>query len=379
MHRIMIMPLSFAIVLMIALLPASQCFQYQLSPLITKSTLSLHSLSPSSQGESQSSNVPVTNSEQIKVQSATVMKSFLAVGAVLGALRIPKVEATTYFDTDVYGDKELKIATVNKLKQKLRNAILADPTLAMGFLQLAINDALGYNPNTKNGGADGSILFEMDREENKPLMKVKEAMFQVQKELQRTNTLSFADVCAFAGSEALESVGCGKVTVQIGRFDAKLANEKESIIPWSNLQTDASAISAFEGSGLEARDALILLSALGEVQRVVDDTIHARDGQSDDEDDSFEPEPFVPTTFGARDAIFGAKVGAGDFGTVYLTSLLKNKINSNDSLGRCILAQTNAKSILAKYIGNDIAYRKDVADTFAKLTQIGAAYTTRNS
>ena len=40
-----------------------------------------------------------------------------------------QVNAKTYFDTDVYGDKELKIATVNKIKQKLRNAILNDNSI----------------------------------------------------------------------------------------------------------------------------------------------------------------------------------------------------------------------------------------------------------
>lgn len=38
-----------------------------------------------------------------------------------------------------------QIATVNKLKQKLRNAIAADLSLAVPFLRLAINDGLGYD------------------------------------------------------------------------------------------------------------------------------------------------------------------------------------------------------------------------------------------
>lgn len=294
---------------------------------------------------------------------------------------IERSKATTFFDTDVYGDKELKIATVNKLKQKLRNAILADPSIASGFLKLSVNDALGYNIVNRDGGADGSLLFEMDRDCNKDLASALKVLQTVQKDLQRTNTLSFADVCAFGGSEALESMGCGRVVVQIGRYDSKKANAKESAVSWSSPSSD-SIVSAFQESGLQVKDALVLLSSIGEVDRVVSATQAAsqkKKEDDEDEDDLFEPEPFVPTTFGARDDIFGSKVGKGDFGTVYLTTILKGKAASDDKLAQVILAQANGKAILSKYVGNDLAYRKDVADIYAKLTQIGESYTTRNS
>ena len=38
-----------------------------------------------------------------------------------------------------------QIATVNKLKQKLRNAVATDTSLAVPFLRLAINDAVSYD------------------------------------------------------------------------------------------------------------------------------------------------------------------------------------------------------------------------------------------
>jgi hypothetical protein len=70
--------------------------------------------------------------------------------------------ASVAFDPDRYGDKELKIATVNKLKQKLRNAIAADLSLAVPFLRLAINDGVGYDAASDDGGPDGSVQYEME-------------------------------------------------------------------------------------------------------------------------------------------------------------------------------------------------------------------------
>ena len=91
----------------------------------------------------------------------------LVTSGILVTSLAPPVLAKVYFDTDTYGDKELKIATVNKMKQKLRNAILEDNSLGPDLLKLAINDALSYDVKTEEGGPDGSIQFELEREENK--------------------------------------------------------------------------------------------------------------------------------------------------------------------------------------------------------------------
>ena len=63
-----------------------------------------------------------------------------------------------FFDPDRYGDKELKIAAVNKIRQNVRDVIVAQPELAPQFLQLAIQDGLTYNAKDQRGGPDGSII-----------------------------------------------------------------------------------------------------------------------------------------------------------------------------------------------------------------------------
>lgn len=60
----------------------------------------------------------------------------------------PDASAAVYVDPDRYGDKELKSATVNRLRQTIRDVLLKDATLAPCLLKIAIYDALRYNAST---------------------------------------------------------------------------------------------------------------------------------------------------------------------------------------------------------------------------------------
>ncbi len=196
-------------------------------------------------------------------------------GILLGSVALSHPSAAgakVFFDTDTYGDKELKIATVNKIKQKLRNAILEDITLAPDLLKLALNDALSYNAATDDNGPNGSILFELEREENKGLKKAVDVIQKIKKELQRTTSVSFSDLVAFGGAEALETVGSERVIVQVGRTDAKKESDSQAkAINWSNLSAE-SATGAFSTAGLTSRELVLLLGALGEITRIVEET-----------------------------------------------------------------------------------------------------------
>eukprot|EP01041_Mallomonas_annulata_P006885 gene6885-13961_t len=307
---------------------------------------------------------------------------FRSVGGALIVSAVVKspASAKTFFDTDVYGDKELKIATVNKIKQKIRNAILADPSLAPVLLELAISDALGYDFNSGNGGQDGSIFFEIPKEGAPDLDKAVKALKVIQKELQRTNTVSFGDLVSFGGGEALESAGCGRVIVQVGRYEIKAPNTGSSPLNWESLTTD-DVKSSFTKSGLDSQQIALLLGALGEVKRVVSDTLSSTKSSANEDDDEEEEDdqPFVPTTFGTRDAIFGAKLGKADFGSKYLASLIKNKNTATDNLSSILLGDNQVKSFVQKYATNEAAFLKDVPEAYLRMTLLGQEYTTRNS
>lgn len=334
---------------------------------------------PESLHTSQKKNINRSSSVALQTLSLILTASTITASS-------KQVNAKTYFDTDVYGDKELKIATVNKIKQKLRNAILNDNSIAPGFLELSINDALGFDITSQDGGADGSIQFEMDRETNSGLKPALEILKAIKKELQRTTSVSFSDICMFAGGEALETVGCGRITIQVGRFDAKKENKKASQVPWNALAdggeySSSSVLDAFMESGFDIRETVLLLGALGEVKRVTAEAIKTKEETkaTEEDDEEFEPTPFVPSTFGARDNIYGAKMGKGDFSTKYLQSVMKNKIEPKDGVGRLLADTAKMKTFIQKYATNEVAFKQDVAEVYLKLGNIGKEFTTRNS
>lgn len=344
-----------------------------------------YSVSMSYRSNIPNSQIPKTNRDQslrnMQSMAGIMSKLLLSSTAAVSVYAVAKpVSAKTYFDITVYGDKELKIATVNKLKQKLRNAILQDISIAPALLRLALNDALGYDVNTEDGGADGSIQFEMNRPENSDLSKAQDVINSVKKDLLRTNVVTLSDVIAFAGSEALEAVGSNRIVVQVGRFDTNKENKKSSIIPWNDLSNVNAIKEAFISTGLDAKDIALLFGALGELERIIDETkASSKEQESEDEDDRpLDEEPFVPVTFGTRDAIYGAKVGKADFGVKYLLNILK-KGGGDDKLAKILLEDAQVKSYVVKYSSNERAFVQDLADSYLKLTSVGKEFTNRNS
>merc|ERR1712087_671144 len=123
-------------------------------------------------------------------------------------------------DPERYGDKELKVSTVNKLRQNIRNIILSDPKLGGLFLKLAIQDAITYNAETGEGGPNGNILEKVLL---KDAAKVLIGLSSTLKRYEITN----ADIVSFAGSEAIETAGGPRAVIQLGKLDP----EKRIMLP----------------------------------------------------------------------------------------------------------------------------------------------------
>ena len=112
------------------------------------------------------------------VPPALSRRSLLQLGVAAQLATSPLAALATNFDPDRYGDKELKIATVNKIKQVIRTECSRDLSLLVPLLQLALLDAFSYRADG-TGGIDGSILLEMGRGSTAGLDKATAKLRQV--------------------------------------------------------------------------------------------------------------------------------------------------------------------------------------------------------
>uniref|UniRef100_A0A0D6R8I7 Plant heme peroxidase family profile domain-containing protein n=1 Tax=Araucaria cunninghamii TaxID=56994 RepID=A0A0D6R8I7_ARACU len=96
------------------------------------------------------------------------------------------------------------------IKDSLKAAIQAHPDLVPSIMQLALNDAVTYDKETKTGGANGSIRLssEIGRPENEGLLTAMKLLEDVKKEidaLSKGGPLSYADLIQLAGQSATKS------------------------------------------------------------------------------------------------------------------------------------------------------------------------------
>ena len=131
----------------------------------------------------------------------------IAAGAALiSSLGLPvPSDATVFFDIEKYGDKELKVAFINKVKQQFRALYEKKPELLPLMVRVAMTDCLTFDKATGEGGGDGSILKRADQYPDlKPAL---DEVIRIKGELQRQIEVSAADVIAFGGGVAIEAVG----------------------------------------------------------------------------------------------------------------------------------------------------------------------------
>ena len=218
-------------------------------------------------------------------------------------------------------------------------------------------------------GPDGSIKFELEKEEYKDLVEASNVIEKIKNELKRTNTVGYGDLVSFGGGEALESCGCPRTTIQLGRFDSKGPNKKV-------FNFDDNTADAFYQSGLEPKDIALMIGALGEVLRIAQATVELRSNKkSGDDEDEEEDEDWqgnVPSTFGRRDEIYGKKLEVNDFGSKFLNSALKGK--SNLKYASCLTEDSQVKAFTSKYASNEKAFKEDVVTAYLKLTNLGESY-----
>ncbi|XP_021886992.1 putative L-ascorbate peroxidase 6 isoform X2 [Carica papaya] len=109
-------------------------------------------------------------------------------------------------------------ATYSLIKEEVRK--LLTKSKAAGVLRLVFHDAGTFEMDENSGGMNGSILYELDRPENSGLKKSIKILNKAKTEVDAVQPVSWADVIAVAGAEAVLVCGGPTIPVLIGRLDS---------------------------------------------------------------------------------------------------------------------------------------------------------------
>jgi L-ascorbate peroxidase len=132
---------------------------------------------------------------------------------------------------------------------------------APAVLRLAFHDAGTYRVSDGLGGANGSILYELDRPESFGLKRGLRPVQDALEALRGTPAagLSLADLIQLAGAHAVAVTGGPLIRVPLGRLDAS-SGDPEGRMPEETL--DGAGLRAhFAAAGLSAREMVALSGA----------------------------------------------------------------------------------------------------------------------
>jgi hypothetical protein len=332
--------------------------------------------------------------------------------------------AEVFFDPAMYGDQELRVGTVDSVRERTRRAILKDPKLAPVFYQLALLDGLSYDSKNSRYGPNGGVIYALfntkdDSEYISSLRSAADVLIQAEKDLKKKTAVSIADCIAIAGAEAIESIGGPVLPVQLGRMEMDKKKIEYSPLPldiFSGKRTPADVRNAFKKAGLTEREMTALLGGLltlqtvektrttedwkasarpkfverGKMGRMSDFKKLSDEDLSAAEADEFDEDPddgwYIADSFGGRDDRFGQRIAKDEINEKNFNKYLKDldavakKNKSIDDFGW--VAQVlfdpdspTTQAWLKKYADSNLSYTKDLGIAFNSLTQLGAVYT----
>lgn len=321
--------------------------------------------------------------------------------------------AVVNYDPARYGDKELKVATSNRLRQNIRDVLSQNMHLAPMFLELMIHDGLSYNASTNQGGPDGTVIrialgdggsvsgsvsgsgsvsVSGSVSGNPPnslqrLVPAAMAIRGIVEKMDRSNKVTYADAISFAGAEGLEYFNGPRMICGLGKLDPVSAMDSNSNsreqetagYSYPDLrQGDSNEIlGAFRSSGLTERDACLLFGALFAINAAIDDIDTAKNmneqedtgGNADDEENEM----------GDEDAVINNSFGASKFG--------KSSVQIDDNIFATIskeILQTKGRtsaygvfrdekvaSWVQNYASKKNSFYKDWPLCYTRLVQLG--------
>ncbi|KAI4377633.1 hypothetical protein MLD38_015230 [Melastoma candidum] len=130
---------------------------------------------------------------------------------------------------------------------------------AAGVLRLVFHDAGTFDKDLNSGGMNGSIVYELERPENAGLTKPVKVLQKAKTVVDSKKPVSWADIIAVAGSEAVSICGGPTIQVRLGRLDSE-SPDPEGRLPDETL--DAFGLkNSFQRKGLSTQELVALSGA----------------------------------------------------------------------------------------------------------------------
>ncbi|CAK9210811.1 unnamed protein product [Sphagnum troendelagicum] len=148
-------------------------------------------------------------------------------------------------------------STLELIQTELRKVISKGK--APGVLRLAFHDAGTFNITKLSGGMNGSIIYELERPENAGLKRSIKVLQKVKAELDPVISVSWADLIAVAGAEAVAECDGPRIPVGLGRHDS-VEPDPEGEMPEETLSASALKQS-FHGKGFTTQELVVLSGA----------------------------------------------------------------------------------------------------------------------
>lgn len=288
--------------------------------------------------------------------------------------------ASVTVDPDRYGDKELKMATVNIVKGQVRDLLTANPQLASPCLQLAMQDALTYDASSGDGGPDGSII-PLTLSANPPkvlvgLIPAARELEKLRKTLKRTTEITMADVVALAGAEAIETAGGPRLVVQLGKGEPKASSKPSSSYagPFPDLSgrgDRSDVIKAFQRAGLTERDVTLFYGIRVAVEKVVDNVVKVEQ-EVLEVNEMGESDVSFPSSFGGPKEKYGRQIGQLDK-AIFVSILAGAK--KKDGQIPDVFYDTSVAECAQAYAKKKADFLKDLREAYGSWMSLGAQYT----
>ncbi|GAB4836696.1 hypothetical protein Ancab_001609 [Ancistrocladus abbreviatus] len=143
------------------------------------------------------------------------------------------------------------------MKEEIRKVLSKGK--AAGILRLVFHDAGTFENSDNSGGMNGSIVYELERPENKGLEKSLKILEKAKNVVDARQSVSWADMISVGGAEAVSICGGPNISIQLGRLDS-VTPDPEGRLPEESM--DASGLKqCFRRKGFSAQELVALSGA----------------------------------------------------------------------------------------------------------------------